>query len=138
MGTPTIHSTDDPSSVEWGEAALQILSDVEAHPSQGSRSYYVKYFRQYFDTLHRCLRELWRVLRPTGSAYFVVQESYCKEILVELPTIVVQMAERLGWRARHRLDYPVKVTKAAVNSYSHAWRSNFGATESVLKLEDAR
>lgn len=65
----------------------------------------------------------------------VVQNSYYKEILLDLPRVASQLAEATGWRIEQRFDFEVGRTMAVVNPRARAYRQDFGAVESVLLLQ---
>jgi hypothetical protein len=134
IGTPTIsrHTPDRQDS--WGSTAHDLLSKVATHSSRASGSYYRKYFTQYIDSLCRSLRELRRVVRPHGKAAIVVQDSYYKEVRVDLARIVREIAEAAEWERIDQIDFDIAKTKASMNPKARAWRKEFTATESVVLL----
>jgi len=132
MGTPTI-ATDTPSQDDaWGFTVTDLLERIISHRSRASATYYRKYYLQYFDSLMRSLRELRRVLRAEGQAVIVVQDSYYKDVHIDLPRIVHEMSESIGFTLDRREDFAIPRTKAAVHPSSRSWRSTFTATESIL------
>lgn len=134
VGTPTIRAETPTHLDGWGPTATALLTSVEAHSSRASATYYRKYFTQYVDSFWRSLRELRRVLKPDGRAIVVVQDSYYKDLRIDLARIAGEMAEALGWRRIERTDFPIAKTKAAINPRARAWREGFSATESGLLL----
>jgi DNA modification methylase len=92
MGTPTISDLVPANDQEWGLACNNFLSRVATHSSKASSTYYLKYFRQYFATAYASLAELDRVLKKSGHCVLVVQDSYYKDVLNNLPLIFSQMA----------------------------------------------
>jgi SAM-dependent methyltransferase len=134
VGTPTIEKETPTRLDQWGCTATTFLASVEAHSSHASASYYRKYFTQYVDALWRSLRELKRVLTPDGQTIVVVQDSYYKELHIDLARIVREMAEGLGWQRVDQTDFAIAKTKAAINPGARSWRGDFSATESALLL----
>lgn len=134
IGTPTINGKTPTRLDEWGPTAIAFLASVEAHSSRASSTYYRKYFTQYVDSLSRSLRELRRVLKQSGGAMLVVQDSYYKELRLDLARMASEMAEALGWHHIERTDFPIAKTKASINPRARAWREGFSSTESVLLL----
>lgn len=134
VGTPTIASETPEVSPVWGAAATSTIDAVSGHASRASVGYYRKYFTQYFDSLWTSLGELRRVTRPGGPLVVVVQDSYYKDIHVDLPAIVSQMCESLGWNQISRMDFNVIRTKAAIHPNTRNWRTQFTAVEAVLTL----
>lgn len=134
VGTPTIDRETPTRLDEWGATATSFLAAVEAHCSHASATYYLKYFTQYFDSLWRSLGELQRVLQPNGRAVIVVQDSYYKELYIDLARMVGDFAEALGWHRIEQTDFAIAKTKAAINPRARSWRASFSAIESALVL----
>ncbi|MFL5962926.1 MAG: hypothetical protein ACJ757_08565 [Gaiellaceae bacterium] len=132
IGTPTIANSTPPAVGDWGEATTDLLAQITAHRSHASGTYYRKYYLQYFDSLWKSLEELRRVIVSDGKAIIVVQDSFYKELHVDLAGIVQQMSERLGFTLAAREDFDITTTKAAIHPGSRSWRSKFSATESAL------
>lgn len=132
IGTPTITGAHGEPGVAWGRTCLRFLSAVKRHPSKASATYYMRYFLQYFASVYGSLREIDRVLKKSGKCVLVVQDSYYKEVLNDLPCIFSEMAVGLGWTILQQLDFRVKQTKSSVNHKARQYRSVFQANESVL------
>lgn len=135
LGTPTLYKEDGEVEDEWGSTCLAFLDEVTNHESRASSTYYRRYFAQYFSTLHASLVELGRCLAAQAPCAIVVQDSYYKEIHNDLPRVIVEMGDSIGWRLSHRRNYSMPVTKAAVNRGSHAYREDFSAVEALLVFE---
>lgn len=133
LGSPTVPSFAERRGTR-SSAASRFLKDVRSHRSKASRTYYHRYFDTYFRMLDRSLDEMHRVVQTGGSAFLVVQDSYYKEIHLDLPRITAELAERYGWVLSNQFDFPVKRTMAVVNPRARAYREVFGAVESVLLL----
>lgn len=133
-GTPTIAQLTPEVESAWGAAAADLLATVERHASRASATYYRKYFTQYVDSLWRSLLELRRVLKSDGRAAIVVQDSYYKDVHVDLARIIREMAEALAWEQIDQVDFVIGKTKAAINPRARSWRTDFSATESVILL----
>jgi DNA modification methylase len=132
MGTPTITTCAPMNNSRWGSACNAFLSRVEKHQSKASSTYYIKYFRQYFRSAFDSLVELNRVLKKSGSCILVVQDSYYKDVLNDLPLIFSEMAFEIGWHLTKKLDFPVVRTFAGIHPQSKQYRTDFKAIESVL------
>jgi hypothetical protein len=132
IGTPTI-SSDVPQPVaDWGATANALIDRVSQHTSRASGTYYRKYFLQYFASMSQSIKELRRVLSKDGQAVIVIQDSYYKDVHIDLPTVMEEMSESVGFSLRERRDFDIAITKAAINRKARSWRSTFTATESVL------
>ena len=116
----------------WGRKCQTALKSIASHPSKASDTYYLKTYLQYFAGLSESLGELHRVSKPSASIALVVQDSYYKDVHVDLAGIVVEMTRKLGWRLHNRHDYDVPTTIAATNPNSRSYRDTFDAIESLL------
>jgi hypothetical protein len=63
-----------------------------------------------------------------------VQDSYYKDVHIDLATIVAEMASEVGWVHDETIDYPVARTKAALHPGVRRYRKSFEATESLIVL----
>lgn len=135
IGTPTMTEEGRTRiSASWGDATNAFLDNVQVHPSRASKSYYRKYYLQYFSGLWDSLAEVRRVLRPGGSAVLVVQDSYYKDVHLDLPALLGDMSLAGGWANWERTDFQVGRTMATMNPGSRAYRHQFKTVESALVL----
>jgi len=134
IGTPTIRGAGLRAEKVWGTSCNSFLRKVREHRSKASETYYLKYFLQYFDSMFSSLAELHRVAKQNAAAWLVVQDSYYKDVHNDLPSIISQMAEQVGWATEKRIDFPLRHTLAGVNSGARRYRKNFVANEAVLAL----
>ena len=111
---------------------MSLLDSVESHQSKASKSYYLKTFLQYFSDLHKSLTEINRVLKRSGRVVIVVQDSYYKEIHVDLALVVTEMGELANWQLIDRLDFAAPKTMRSVNTKSRKYNSKIEGVESVL------
>ena len=120
------------ASDEWGKKCLNTIDSVGQHASKASKGYYLKQFLQYFSDLYPSLNEIRRVLRPGGACILVVQDSLYKEIHVDLPSIVLEMADNIGLKLSTRNDFKLARSLRYINSRSRQYRVDWNPTESVL------
>lgn len=132
IGTPTVPPIGPVWTPEWGQRSRDFLDSVKSHSSRASSSYYHKGYCQYFQSLCLSFREIHRCLRSAGYACIVVQDSYYKEIHVDLASFCIDMAEELGLQQVGRKDFPLTRSLGMVNSRSRHYRNKPDATESVL------
>lgn len=132
VGTPTMWAESAKGDEAWGTDATSLLEKVAKHPSRASATYYLKYFTQYFQSMWQSLGEIGRVSKTGAPLVLVVQDSYYKEIHVDLPAILLQMVCSRGWTQIERVDYLTQITKAAIHPGARKYRTSFGAVESVL------
>jgi SAM-dependent methyltransferase len=138
IGTPTIVKGSLEPSKEWGKACLGLLTRVSRHKSRASKSYYLKTQIQYFDGLYKSLGEINRTLAKWGECFFVVQDSYYKEIHMDLAQILKEMGRSLGWEHDMRRDFASSRTMVRVNSGARVYGKPRLAVESVLHFTKAR
>jgi hypothetical protein len=67
-----------------------------------------------------------------GTAAFVVQDSYYKDLHNDLPSIVMEILAQRGLRLSHRVDFTVRNPLRAIHTSGSAHRTAVHATESVL------
>ena len=136
IGTPTMSgAADDVAREQWGPKVRVFIDKVAAHPSRASATYYKKYYLQYFRGMRTSLTELQRVVKPGRSAVLVVQDSFYKELHVDLPALIGDMSETLGWARWERHDFKVPRTMASIHPGTRRYRQDFHAVESAIILQ---
>jgi len=138
IGTPTIAKASPSPSAEWGVNCNRVLTIIARHESRAARSYYLKTYLQYFSDLNLSMREIARVLTPGGIAAIVVQDSYFKEVHIDLAKIVTQMGENHGMSMIGQSDFPQPRTMRSVNSKAREYCDKVVAVESVVILQQDR
>lgn len=135
MGTTTVPRIAATISSEWGSTCLQFLKNMEHHTSIASKTYYLKNHLSYFSSLYRSMSEISRILKHSGIASLVVQDSKYKEIHNDLPKIVSEMGEAHGLTLFQRDDYLLGTSLSNINKKSRAYNSErFQPTESVVSF----
>jgi len=132
IGTPTISKTIPDIQFEWGPACRTFLDAVITHESKASKSYYLKYYLQYFDSIYRSLIDINRTLVKSGRCILVVQDSHYKDVHNDLPLMFVEMGDSLGWDSLDNFNFTTKRTMAGLNRRSKKYRRKIKTTESVL------
>lgn len=132
IGTPTIADTPTSSCADWGTSCELLLDRISRHPARASKSYYWKTYVQYFCGLFRSLKEIKRVLRMSGLCFLVVQDSYYKELHVDLAGITNEMASGLGFQLNRRFDFETSRAMVGLNTASRGYNNAHVHTESVL------
>jgi hypothetical protein len=132
IGTPTINSETPHPDASWGNACAALLERIGNHRSKAAESYYYKTYAQYFAAICRSFSELARCLKPRGQCVLVVQDSYFKDVHIDLATIFAEMGLAASLELRRRDDFPSARTFGSVNSRSRTYRKTSSATESVL------
>jgi DNA modification methylase len=135
IGTPTMASTMDEFKPEiWGDAVNALLTRIEKHPSKASATYYSKYYLQYFNGMWNSLRELRRVTKPDATAVLVIQDSYYKDIHVDLPALIGEMSHSAGWAKWSRVDFKPTQTMASIHPGSRSYDRPMRCIESAVIL----
>ena len=132
IGTTTVPREQPTFLEQWGIECLSFLKKVENHDSHASKSYYLKNLTDYYAKVHSSLTEAERVMAPGARYAIVVQDSFYKDIHNDLPLIVKQMGENLGWRCEDEQVHLVSHTLAGVNPRVKTYRQHSGAAEKVL------
>jgi DNA modification methylase len=134
IGTPTIHDSSIDIPSEWGPEVTQVLTRIRNHDSRASKQYYFKTYRQYFAGMAKSFDEIGRVLRSGGRVVMVAQDSFYKEMHVDLPGLLANMAVARGWSMEKRTDFTSRRGLAQLNPGARHYRTNFSTVESVLVL----
>lgn len=134
LGTPTISPEIKQNNDNFGSYVKQLLRKIEQHPSKSSRSYYLKTYQQYFSGLSQALNEVARVVKSTAHAVFVVQDSYYKDIHVDLARAYEEMLEDRNFCLREKVEFSTR-TMAALSRYRALYRDQLTAKETVLVFQ---
>jgi DNA modification methylase len=118
----------------WPVQLKAALSRVRHHPSHRSEEYYFRNILQYFDDAAAALGEIYRVLVKGGAALLVLQDSYYKELHVDLPQLFVALGQELGFRGEILRREPVGRVMTSVNTASRTYLPQRTYTESVVRL----
>jgi hypothetical protein len=129
IGTLTI--TPEETFDSFGPTANQLLQKVKAHTSRASDTYYARFFHQYLTSMNLSLKEISRTMASEATAVIVVQDSYYKEIHVDVPAMISEFAQAQGWIVADRTDYKVP-TRASMNTRARQYRDDRSAVEAVL------
>lgn len=116
IGTPTISQTQPKPTAKWGRTCLNLLDRISQHKAYASKSYYWKTYAQYFGSLNQSLVEITRTVRPGGLCFLVVQDSYYKDVHIDLAKVTTEVTECLGWTQMSRSDFPTTRTIVGLNS----------------------
>jgi len=116
----------------FGAEAESLLAKVTSHESRASATYYRKWLGQYLDTYQRSIQVLAATLAPGGRAAIVVQDSFYKDVHIDLARITHEMCEAAGWRHESTIAFFVPRTMASINPRSRPYRERATVTESLL------
>ena len=112
--------------------ASKVLEDVLSHSSKGSRTYYGPWMRNYLVHLQASLAEISRLVAPAAPICIVVQDSYYKELLIDLQRIIMETLGAFGRPLACRYDYTVTNPRSQVNPKARNHFTRRKNTESLL------
>lgn len=116
MGTPVLRGGPRNVSPVFAPLVESVLRRISAHPSWASSGYYRRNLQQYFLDAQAAVDGMSKVLRPGGVGLVVVQNSYYKEIEIDLPELYASMAKVAGFReASVPFHVPVRSFFAGIN-----------------------
>jgi DNA modification methylase len=136
IGSPIIAKQTPDIQNDWGKSCLTFLEAVHNHSSKASSTYYFKNLLQYFDLIFRSFNEINRTLSDGKHCVLVAQNSYYKDILIDLPTIFIEMGDSIGWKLSHRSDFAVKHSMVDANHRAKKYRNSAKIAESVLMFSE--
>jgi hypothetical protein len=132
IGTPTIHADTPEPSTSWGNTCVELLERIRNHRSKAARAYYYKTYIQYFAAMAQSFSEVSRCLKRRATCVLVVQDSYFKDLHIDLAAVFAEMALSASLELRRQVDFPISRTFGSINSSSRSYRNTASATESVL------
>ena len=131
LGTTTVPASP-PAFAHLGPATVQLLDSVKAHPSKASATYYWKWLAQYLCGYATSLAQLARTAAPPGTIGLVVQESFYKDIHIDLATLTEEALQLEGWALRRSYTFPSRRSLAQINPRAEAYRHGHSPVESAL------
>ena len=120
-GTPVVRGATVPCIPSLlSPTAHDILRSIGSHSSKGSKAYYLPWLRNYLYNIQAGIEEINRTVSANGSVCIVVQDSFYKEIHIDMQRILVEMLYHRGRHLIQRHDFPAPHPR----SYSSA-QANF-------------
>ncbi|MBU7008721.1 site-specific DNA-methyltransferase [Phosphitispora fastidiosa] len=139
IGTPTIRKGIDYSKppqhiqfLEVSNSCLNTMEQILTHQSKAAKSYYYKTFIQYFIGMYESVKEIYRILNKNGIAIIVVQDSWFKDVYVDVPGIVIEFAQSCGFSIIEKNDYEVRNNMNYINTKSRGYKKSKRSVESVI------
>lgn len=132
IGTPTITDNTNYEISNTDSLYSKTLKMIAGHESKAAKSYYYKTYYQYFRDLIHSLREINRVLKNGCIAIIVVQDSWFKDIHIDLPNILIEMCKNEGLNLVTMENNPVTNNMRYMNTKSNNYRKEKTNSESVL------
>ena len=132
-GSPVVRGVTDKNAEPLKSACgKSILEYIDSHSSKGSQSYYLPWMRNYLENLQAGLTEINRTVEPSGTICIVVQDSYYKEYLIDLQSIVIEMLDTLGRTLTNRHDHLAPNPRAQMDSNTQTPLPKRCNTETLL------
>jgi hypothetical protein len=132
IGTPTIQEVVPQVDSDWGPTCNSLLKKLYEHPSKAAKSYYYKTYVQYFAGIARSFGELSRCMKTGATCLMVVQDSYFKNLRVDLGSIFDEIGCGNGLTLSRQVDFAISRTFASINTGARRYRNERSATESIL------
>lgn len=132
IGTPITKGVATRLQDGSGSRVENLMAAIEGHPSKASSTYYKYFYQKYFFNLHASLKSISECLKPGGIAAIIVQTSHYKEIFIDLPGIVSEMAANLGMDLTEQIDFNQKRSMLSVNRRSFSSHNKLKIVESVV------
>jgi hypothetical protein len=109
----------------------RTLEAISHHPTKAASTYYARYFTKYFSDLVRSLSELAGAVRA-GYVVLVVQNSFFKDIEIDLRQIVTELLQNTGLVLSAAWKHPAKAPIAGSNPRFRVYRDSNVSTEDIL------
>lgn len=135
LGTTTVPGSLSVAADDLGGTATELLERVSNHTAKASHSYYWKWLAQYLVDYAKSLAEIARTLRGGGSAVLVVQDSYYKDIQIDLAKITQEIFALHDFQLAQSYQFRLSTTMAGVNRSTRRYRNEFSATEQILVFD---
>ena len=131
LGTTTVPASP-PSGSHLGTGAVQLLDNIKGHHSKASATYYWKWLAQYLCGYAASLAQLAHIAAEPGTITLVVQESFYKDIHIDLATLTEEALEFEGWYLCRSYAFASRRSLAQINPRAEAYRTGYTPKESVL------
>ena len=132
-GSPVVSGSTKPSVGDLlSPYARRLVNRIEIHSSKGSRSYYAPWMRNYLVNLQLGLKEIDRTVARNGRIAVVIQDSFYKEVHVDMQRVVQEAMHEYGRTLVHRRDYPAKNLRSRMNPRACSHLSTRENCESLL------
>ncbi len=139
LGTPkiTYNYLEAENFIMNSTTANKVLEKIKHHNSKAAKTYYYKTYFQYFYGMQLSIEQIDKVVEPNGIVIFVVQDSYFKNINVNLSKCVTEMFMHLGYRSIDKQSYLVSNNMRYINSNSRKYKGTTKTRERIIVLRKA-
>lgn len=132
IGSTRVPHRDIEISDSWGARCAVFLQAIKSHPSKASAGYYYRTHLDYFEKIAHSIANIAGALKMNGSAVFVVQDSYYKELHNDLPSIITDIADAHGLALCRRENFHLGRSMSGINPRTRMYNRAPGAVEAVL------
>jgi len=134
IGTPTVSSMiKDYASCKCSNIYADVLHTISSHNSKAAQSYYYKTYSQYFLDMDESINEITRVLKQGSKVSIVLQDSWFKDVYIDIPNIIRLMFEYHGFELLSLDTAKVSNNMRYINTQSKQYGS-YDNYESVLVM----
>ncbi len=132
IGTTTVPPVYSLHTPALGVTAQRTLAAIASHPSKASGTYYWKWLAQYLAEYAASLAQLAQLTSRSGTIGLVVQDSYYKEVHLDLAQITTELLAACGWQPYRSYAFPMRRSFAQLNPRAVAYRNNIAPQEQAL------
>jgi SAM-dependent methyltransferase len=132
IGTTITSGSNVLASSEWGRSCNEFLVGVKAHASKASATYYFRYYANYFRQIFESLERLTAAAKGNGFAVIVVQDSYYKDIRLNLDAVISEMLFHYGWTLQYKRSFVVGVSFTHLNPHGKLYHKASAPIENAL------
>lgn len=136
IGTPKILSKDNEYDLEQfvSQKTKAILKRIKTHKSKAAESYYYKTFFQYFENMQHSIGEISRVTKSGGTVMMILQDSYFKDVFINLKQCVVETFEHFGFILVEAKAYKASNNIRSINTNSRKYKDKVKVYERIIVL----
>lgn len=139
IGTPTIGNIPlDQISEINSITAQRVLRKIHSHDSKAAKTYYYKTYYQYFISMQKSVNEINRVLSNNGIVMLVIQDSYFKDILVNVSQCIKEMFYNFGYQRVFSKSFKASNNMRYINTKSRQYNNNTSVDEKFIVLRKGK
>ncbi|WP_035050936.1 DNA methyltransferase [Carnobacterium pleistocenium] len=135
IGTTKILSESNQDMLNFSITAQKFIYSVNLHQSKASKTYYRRQYMQYFEGINHSISEINRVSKTNAKVYIVVQDSFYKDIYLDLALVFKEIFENYNWSLLLKKDFEKKNTMVSINKNTKNYRNITKPKETVLVFE---
>lgn len=114
------------------EKVKTILKKIKYHDSKASQCYYYKTYYQYFINMQESINEINRITKKNGIVMFIVQDSYFKDIFINLKRCLVETFSFYNFSLVEAIPFKVSNNMRYLNTNSRKYKDKVKVYEKIL------